>query len=306
VRCLVTGASGFIGGHLIERLATGGHDVHALVRPGKPAPGAARGTEGDVLDRASLDRAVGAAAPDAVFHLAAQSLPVVSWKRAGETVDVNVRGTLNVLDAVRAAGGDPVVVVACSSAEYADEPSGRPIREDGALAPSSPYGVSKLAQDHLARLFGSAHGLGIVRARPFFVIGPRKERDVCSDLARRIVAIERGTEIELPVGNLDVVRDFLDVRDAVAALILLATRGARGEVYNVASGRGYDLHEILALMKAHARVVVKERTDPARFRPMDERTKIGDPARLMALGWKPAHAIEATVVDILEYWRRVA
>ncbi|MBI3635059.1 MAG: NAD-dependent epimerase/dehydratase family protein, partial [Candidatus Rokubacteria bacterium] len=166
MRCLVTGASGFIGGHLIERLVVEGHTVHALVRPGRTAPAGARPAEGDVLDRPSLDRAVGAAAPQAVFHLAAQSLPVVSWERAGETFDTNVRGTLNVLDAVRAGGGDPVVVVACSSAEYAVEPGGRPIREDDVLAPSSPYGVSKLAQDHLARLYASAHGLGIVRVRP--------------------------------------------------------------------------------------------------------------------------------------------
>lgn len=307
MRSLVTGAAGFLGSHLVEHLLDRRAPVFAFAR--RPSPvldrlaGAIRVFTGDVRDRDRLDRLVAEVRPDAIFHLAAQSLPVASWEAPAETFEVNVAGTLNLLDAVRRAGIDPAIVVCGSSAEYAPGRDGSPIPEDWPLTPSSPYGVSKLAQDHLARLYGEAHKLRIVRARPFFLIGPRKIGDVCSDFARRIVAIERGRTADLPVGNLEVVRDFLDARDGVAALATLAERGRPGEVYNVASGRGYRVRDVLGILTSLSRAPVRERADPSMLRPIDETVKIGDPRRLMALGWRPSRAIEQTLADILEYWR---
>lgn len=307
MRYLVTGAGGFIGVYLIEELLRRGVTVIATTR--RPITGAPAGraaltaVTGDLLDPDFTRTLVGEAKPDVIFHLAAQSLPVVSWERPAETFDINVRGTLNVLEAARRGDRRPMVVLCCSSAEYGPGRDETPITEDDPLVPSSPYGISKLAQDHLGRLYGEAYGLRVIRARPFFLIGPRKRRDVCSDIARHIVAIERGLERDLPVGNLDVVRDLLDVRDGASALCTLAERGRAGDVYNVASGRGHRLRAVLDMMKARARVPVVERLDPAKLRPVDEPVKIGDPAKLEALGWEPAYAIEATLTDILEYWR---
>jgi GDP-4-dehydro-6-deoxy-D-mannose reductase len=189
MKALVTGAAGFIGRYLVEHLLAEGHEVEALARrPGAfQDSGPLRVHKGDVRDRDFLGRLVSEAKPEVIFHLAAQSLPLVSWDRPDETFEVNTGGTLNLFDALRAAHADPAIVVACSSAEYAPRPDGLPISEEWVLAPSSPYGVSKLAQDHLARLYAEAHGLRVVRARPFFLIGPRKERDVsspCRELGR--------------------------------------------------------------------------------------------------------------------------
>jgi GDP-4-dehydro-6-deoxy-D-mannose reductase len=305
VRALVTGAGGFIGSHLVELLARTGHAVTALVRrPGAPLPGAGPSVDlwtGDVLDADFVGRAVATARPDVVFHLAAQSLPVRSWTHVGDTMATNVMGSLNVLEAVREHARAAVVVVAGSSAEY--PPSSDPIPEDCSLMPSTPYGVSKVAQDHLARLYGQAHGLTIIRARPFFLIGPRKRADVCSDLARAVVAVERGERAELVVGNLAAVRDFVDVRDGVAAFSLLAERGRTGEAYNIASGAGHPIQDVLTTMKRLARIDVVERVDPARLRPLDEPVKVGNPQKLMALGWRPTRPLATTLADVLEYWR---
>jgi GDP-4-dehydro-6-deoxy-D-mannose reductase len=307
MRCLVTGAAGFIGGYLIEELLRRGATVVASGR--RPITDRLAGrpdlttVPGDVLDGDFIRGLVGAAKADVVFHLAAQSLPVVSWERPAETFQVNVIGTLNVLQAARRSEGGVMVVLCGSSAEYGPGRDETPIAEDDPLVPSSPYGISKLAQDHLGRLYGEAYGLRVIRARPFFLIGPRKRRDVCSDMARHIVAIEQGRAGDLPVGNLDVVRDLLDVRDGVSALCTMAERGRAGEAYNIASGRGQRLRAVLDMMKTRARVAVVERLDPTKLRPVDEPVKIGDPAKLEALGWKPGFALEETLTDILEYWR---
>jgi GDP-4-dehydro-6-deoxy-D-mannose reductase len=170
--------------------------------------------------------------------------------------------------------------------------------------PSSPYAVSKLAQDHLGRLYHEAYGLKIVRCRPFFLIGPRKRGDVASDLARGVVAIERGLGEDLPVGRLDVVRDLLDVRDGVEALWLLANCGRMDEVYNICSGEGYNLQEVLSVYRKLAKVEVRERVDPSLIRPIDEMVKVGDSAKLRSLGWSPKRPIGQTLRDILEYWRQ--
>jgi len=305
-RCVITGAGGFIGGYLVERMLEAGAVVEAFdVAEPKRAPRHERYrfTVVDVERRAELERAMRTARPDVVFHLAAQSYPGLSWDDPARTFRANILGTVNVFEAVRASGTGASIVTVCSSAEYAARNTAEPIREDTALEPSSPYGVSKLAADELARLYAERYAMRIVRVRPFYLIGPRKTGDVSSDFARGIVEIERGRRALLSVGNLEVVRDLLDVRDGVEALVLLGERGRAGEVYNICSGRGYAIREVLDIMKKLARAPVREEKDPSRSRPMDEPVKIGDPLRLKALGWSPRYSIEATLGDILDYWR---
>lgn len=300
---LVTGASGFIGSHLVDALLAAGDTVVTLQR----SPAAPRerllAIAGDVTDRPLLERIVGEHAPQRIFHLAAQSLPRVSWEDPRGTHDINVGGTLNLLDAVRAAKASPAIVIASSSSIYAQSTDGRPIAEDDPCRPASPYGVSKLAADHLGRLYAEAHGLRVTLARPFFLIGPRKVGDVCSDWARNIVAIERGRAAELSVGNVEVIRDFLHVADGIDAFLAIAAGGRPGEAYNICSGRGHALAEVLALLRGMACTQIPVREDPARRRALDERIKVGDPARLQALGWKERRGVEGALRDILAHWR---
>jgi GDP-4-dehydro-6-deoxy-D-mannose reductase len=307
MKCLVTGASGFVGSYLVEFLAKEGHEITALGRARTPALANVRSAftfvEADLLDRKSIACLIDSVRPEVVFHLAAQSYPNVSWKQPDLTFEVNVLGTIFLFEEFLARKLNPTIVVFCSSSEYAPSHDGQPITEKGELVPSSPYAVSKLAQDHLGRLYHEFHGLKVIRCRPFFLIGPRKRGDAASDFARGIVAIERGHEEYLPVGNLDVVRDFLDVRDGVEAFWLLSQCGRAGDVYNVCSGQGYSLRDVLSIYRNLASVDVRERLDSSRIRPIEEMVKIGDSAKLNALGWFPRRPVPQILRDILEYWR---
>lgn len=307
MRCLVTGAGGLIGTTLVEFLLGQGHEVCALTHSPSPFLQALKGNlqlvQGDMTDRAFFGKLLKDGQPEVIFHLAAQSLPSVAWEKPEGTFRVNVLGTVNLFEEARALGIDPLFVVACSSSEYAVSLGGRPIVETDAMGPSSLYAVSKMAQDHMSRLYHEVKGLRVIRARPFFLIGPRKTGDVASDFARGIVAVERGIRKELPVGNLDIVRDLLDVRDGVEAFWMIAERGRVGDVYNICSGRGCSIREILDQFKSLAKVQVHSQVDPAKLRPIDERVKVGDPAKLVALGWSPKRPLSETFKDILEYWR---
>ena len=251
--------------------------------------------------------ALAGANADAIVHLAAQSLPGVSWDDPAGTMRINVEGTRHLLEAVRALpGARPRVLVAGSSAQYASSADGSPIAEDSPTEPASPYGISKLAADALARLWARAHKLDVVTFRPFFWVGTRKTGDVSSDLARRIVGIERGAPPVLTVGRTDVVRDFIDVRDGVAALLLLLRAGTAGQAYNICRGSGTAIAELIAVYRSLATVAFDVQDDPALTRPVDEPVRIGDPGRIRALGWQPRIPLEQSLRDVLAYWRGIA
>ncbi len=306
MKCLIIGG-GFIASHLVEFLAKEGHEVTVFSTSRGQALAGIRSDfnflQGSVLERSDVGRALDAVRPEVVFHLAAQSLPGVSWEQPAKTFDINVQGTIGVFEEIRARKMNPSIVVACSSSEYAPRCDELPIAEDGELLPSSPYAASKLAQDHVARLYHQRYGLRIVRCRPFYLIGPRKNGDFSSDFARGIIAIERGRRSDLPVGNLDVVRDLLDVGDGAAAFWLLSQRGQPGEVYNICSGTGYSLREVLSIYRGLAKAEIKEWVDASRIRPIDEMVKIGNPSKLAGLGWSPRRPIAESLGDILDYWR---
>ena len=258
----------------------------------------------DILDKDRLEAQVRRIRPDVVFHLAAQSVPVVSWQEPEATFEVNVFGTLNLLEAVRRARSSATVVVAGSSVEYGFvSPEEVPIKEERSLSPASPYGVSKVAAGMLSKLYAETHGLNVVRTRPFIVIGPGKVADVMSDFSKGIVAIERGRGTSLKVGNLEAVRDFLDVDDATRALWTLAERGVPGEVYNICSGTGYSIQQVLDRVISMADAPVAVERDAARMRPADEPVLIGDNSRLKALGWKPEVPLDRSLGSILDAWR---
>ncbi len=302
---LVTGAAGFAGSHLIDLLARGGASIVAWHRPGGSPPrdgAAARWEAVDLLDRAQVQAAIDRARPAAVYHCAGAAHVGRAWDSTAPTFATNVRGTHHVLQAIERAGIAARVMVPSSALVYAS--ADQALTEEHPLRPSSPYGLSKLAQEMLAIKANSA--LAVTIARPFNHVGPRQDPHfAASGFARRIADIERGGWApEMAVGNLDARRDLTDVRDTVRAYQLILERGRPGRPYNVCSGTAITIRELLDRLIARARVPVEVKIDPARYRPNDTPLLLGDPRRLRdELGWTPEIPIEQTLDDLLEYWR---
>ena len=296
---------------LCAALVAAGHEVAASYY--NPTVDAAELTdlpleEVDIRDWCSVYDSLMRFRPDAVFHLAAQSYPSVSWQRPIETLETNVIGTANVLEAVRRLGTNVGVVVAGSSAEYgAVDPRQTPISENASLLPLHPYGVSKVATDLLAYQYWAGFGLDAVRVRIFNCTGPRKVGDALSDFVRRTVWLERHPEANvIRVGNLETRRTIVDVRDLNRGLILLLDRGKSGEVYNLGGPTAYAMSAVLSrvLQRATRSDIVAE-VDPNLLRPTDEPIIWADCTKLrLATGWEPAISLDQTIDDMLSYWRQ--
>jgi len=302
---LVTGAAGFAGSHLIDLLARSGATVTAWHRPGgsPPRQGAdARWDAVDLLDQAQVQAGVDRARPAAVYHCAGAAHVGRAWDSTASTFETNVRGTHHVLRALERSGSQARVLVPSSAMVYA--PSDGAMAEDHPLLPSSPYGLSKLAQEMLG--VRSTDRLAVTIARPFNHFGPRQDPNfVASGFARRIAEIEMGRSApEIAVGNLEARRDLTDVRDTVRAYQLILERGRPARPYNVCSGQAIAIRDLLDRLIARARVPVAVKVDPSRYRPNDTPLVLGDPARLRdELGWSAQIPIDRTLDDLLEYWR---
>lgn len=307
---MIFGAEGFIGGYLTAYLARRGVETTAASLTPVPAARRLAGVRYFAGCDVSRPRAVGQVLrrgrPSTVYLLAGATLPTASWRNPWRSLRVNVRGALNVLEGVRSFAPGARVFFACSSAEYGrGHRPGRPTREDAPLLPLHPYGVSKVAQDLLARQYFENYGVAAIRGRLFNTIGPGKTGEVASDIARQVVRAERGRRRTVRVGNVQAIRDFTDVRDMVRAIEAVTRRGRPGEVYNLASGRARPVQAILDGLLAAATVRLRWSTDPARLRPSDEPYIVGDPDRLRrATGWSPRLGLDRTLRDILERFRR--
>ena len=317
MRLLVTGAGGFVGGHLVELVRREAPDtsVHGVVLPhgslGWSSSQGARIHEADLDDPAAAAAVIEEVRPEGIVHLAGQSSVHQSWLDPGGTLRTNVLGIVHLLDAARSAALRPAVLVVGSAEEYGPVADAElPIREDAPLRPASPYAVSKVAQGVLALLYGPSGGMRIVLTRTFHHTGPgRGEAFAESSFARQIAEIEHGLRPPvIEVGNLDALRDFTDVRDVVRAYLLLLEKGEPGRAYNVCSGRGRHIREILDLLLAGSSAKVEVRVDQERLRPSDVPAQVGDPSRLRAAtGWEPRIPLEQTLIDLLSDWRaRVA
>ena len=313
MKILITGVTGFAGSHLADyALARGDVEVFGTARWRSPSQNIEHVADkitvidADLRDASSVESLVADIKPDWIFHLAAQSYVVSSWKLPSETITTNIVGTVNIFEAVRRAKYSPRILVACSSEEYGHvEPDEVPITEDNPLRPLSPYGVSKVGQDLLSYQYFKSYGLEAIRTRAFNHTGPRRGRVfVCSNFAIQIVEAQKGLRPHVSVGNLDAVRDFTDVRDTVRAYWLALEAGAAGDVYNICSGTGYSIGEVLEKLIAIAGTDVAVEVDDTRLRPSDVPRLIGDNAKFTKrTGWRPEVPFDQTLSDILDYWR---
>ena len=305
MKSIITGINGFIGFHLSNLLIQKGDQVVGIDKERKQVKkGSMPIYYGNLLDQKFLKKTLDTEKPDRIFHLAAQSNIPYSFSNPQETMEVNIIGTLNLLEATKKLNQKVSFVSFGSSAEYGKSArSGKATPETANLEPTNPYGVSKVAQGQLVEIYRQAYKLNLFHIRPFAIIGPGKLGDAVSDFARGIVAIERGEKKELLVGNVSHVRDFLDVRDAVGAIELVSRSDNDYSIYNICSGKGWKLEDLLTKLINMSTKKVILRTDREKSRPTDDAILVGNPERLFSLGFKPKIAIEQTLSDILDYWR---
>ncbi len=315
MRILITGITGFVGAHLAAELRA--HDAQAEIwgltwgdydreSLEKTAPGI-RLIEGDLVDRVSVKPILEAARPDLIYHLAAATSVARSWGSAARSLEINAVGTAHLFDAVLEAELDPVVVVSSTAEVYGRiDDTSSPLREDAPFAPLSPYGTSKVAQDLLTSQYHAGLGLATIRLRFFHLTGPgRPPHFVASSFARQIARMEAGLSPPvLEVGNLDSVRDFTDVRDAVRACRLIADRRHAGGVFHICTGRPVVISEVVRLLIEMSRCKISVEVDGARVRPSDIPWIVGDPSRIeAATGWRAEIPLEQTLLDLLNWWR---
>jgi GDP-4-dehydro-6-deoxy-D-mannose reductase len=291
VRALITGAGGFAGRHLATCCAAAGDEVRGASR-----------TDGiDLRDPDDARRAVAGAHPDAVYHLAARAHVGESWGDPGGYLTDNVTLTLNVLEAVRAEAPD-AVVVAVASGEVYGPPASLPVTEEAPLRPQSPYAVSKASADLLAGFYADAHGLRVIRARPFNHAGPGQEPTYAIASFARQAALG-GDPLHIVTGNPDTRRDYTDVRDVVRAYRLLAEHAEAG-IYNVCSGRTASARELIAMLAEAAGARLEHEIDPSLVRAHEVMEVRGANDRLRAAtGWEPEIPLERTLVDTVAWWR---
>jgi GDP-4-dehydro-6-deoxy-D-mannose reductase len=314
MRVLITGITGFAGSHLAEYcLAQGSVEVVGLARRRERLGHAAplvphlQMVEADLRDAGGVERAIRDSRPDVIFHLGGQAFVPLAFEDPAGTLLDNAVGQLHVILALLRCRPDARLLVVGSGTEYGVvRPEQNPIGEDAPLQPVDPYAVSKVAQDLLGYQYFMSHRLQAVRVRPFNHTGPRQSAAfVASGFARQIAEIEAGrAPPHLSVGNLSAVRDFTDVRDMVRAYYLAGARGEPGEVYNLGSGLGRKIEEVLRILAGFSKSPLTIEEDPARIRPPESPVLISNPARFRArTGWEAQLPLERTLADTLEYWR---
>ena len=313
-KALITGINGFVGSHLAESLLKTGREVFGTY------------AEGDHLNHLSAIRdkillfpcliqneeevyqVIRTVLPDEIYHLAGMAFVVDAWQNPKLAFDINALGTMNLYEAVIKNRLNPWILSVLSADVYGVvHEEEMPLKEDRALRPIHPYGLSKATADLIGYHYFYAYNLPIVRVRPFNHIGPRQSpKFVCSDFACQIARIEKGLhESFIEIGNLEAKRDFTDVRDMVRAYGMLIEKGKAGEVYHVASEQAVSIDFILNSLLGMSQVPIEIRTNPTKLRRSDAPLQIGDCSKLKAdTGWAPSIPLKQTLEDILNYWRK--
>lgn len=320
-RILITGADGFVASHMIDYLLDNEPtvEVYGTIRRLsnkeniKHVLDKINLEEMELTDHKSVQDVINKVRPDKIFHMAAQTYVPISWTAPNNTLDTNIIGTLNVLEAIRHSSmgmspEHPFLAISGSSEEYGRVLSHEcPIKEEQPLRPLSPYGVSKVAADKLGYQYAQSYGMNILVTRAFNMTGPRRsESFVDSNFAKQIVEIELGKKSTVLHGNLDAIRDFTDVRDTVRAYWMLSKRKWHGEAVNVCSGVGHSMLEVVETLSSMSTNLIDRQIDSERMRPSDVPLLIGDNTKVkMYTNWNPKYTWEESLEDLLDYWRNI-
>ena len=312
MRALLTGMTGFVGGHLVSSLLADGWAVHGtlLTFMVETPPAVTTGTPVDITDPEAMAAVMAEVQPDAIFHLAGAASVGQSFADPEGTWKVNVEGTRGVLEGMLRSAPSARMVIALSGEEY-----GRvalddlPVTGDTPLNPLSPYAESKVAADELCLEYQREYGLDVLRLRAFNQLGPGQDpRFVLPSICKQVADAEMegdGT-CRLQLGNIDTRRDFLDVRDVVAAYRLLIEKGDPAQTYLAGRGRSVSIRDLVDMVVAQAKVPVEVASDPSRIREGEQRDLYADPRALKELDWAPRIPLERSIGDTLDYWRERA
>ncbi|WP_295067729.1 GDP-mannose 4,6-dehydratase [Ruminococcus sp.] len=309
MKALIIGAAGFVGGYLIRELKAAGWEVHATCLPNEEIKEDCPVHTLDILKKEDISPLLDDIKPDIVYHLAAQSSVSVSWKRPQLTAEINVVGSINVLEAVRDAEKKDIrLILIGSGEEYGYIREGAcPLSESEPLNPGNIYAATKACQDMLGKIYTRAYKMDIIMVRAFNHSGPAQSNIfVISDFCRQIAEIEKGMkEPVISVGNLSAKRDFTDVRDVVRAYRLLGEKGVSGNVYNVGRGKAVEIQYILDTALSYANQPIEVKRDPARMRASDIPLIEPDVSHINEdTGWRAEITMEQTIKDTLDYWRQ--
>ncbi len=307
MRILVTGASGFVGGHLINHLKQN-HKVFATGRSPESRAGLdVPYFDMDITDPDSIKRVLKESTPDAVFHLAAQSMVGLAWDEPANTFNINTIGTVNLINSLKGISPFSRIITVGSSEEYGlSGKTGKHLTEEHPCLPQNPYATSKLAMGQMALQLAKKYELEIIHIRPFNHFGPGQQIGyVVSDFASQVAEIEQNLRPPvLRVGDLTARRDFTDVRDVVEAYALLLEKSPASGVYNVCSGIARSAREILELLLSYATVPITVEQDQQKLRPSEVPLFVGSNAKLnQATGWEPRRQFADSILDTLNWWR---
>lgn len=313
MKYLITGVSGFVSSYLVEQLAVLNteHEVWGVdVREPDPVFSNQHShlqfCKVSLLDRDALHALLCKFQPDRIIHLAARSSVAFSWEHPVECFLNNTNIFLNLVETVREIGLQCRILSVGSSEEYGVvSPQEMPLSEDRCVAPLNPYAVARVAQEHISKVYAQGYGLSIICTRSFNHLGPRQpDNFVVSSFVRQAVEVSLGRRQSITCGKLDIVRDFIDVRDVVKAYLLLIENGMPGQVYNVCSGHGTDLATLLEQICRLVRIPLDWTIDKSLIRPMDNPVIVGDNCRLSSLGFKLVYNLEYSLRDIVSYWQQ--
>ncbi len=311
MKVLITGITGMVGGEFARAYKEQGHEVVGIARPSAPA----RMYESkrsdvircDLLDRDQIEKVIADVNPDLVIHMAAQAFNGLSWQCETLTHQTNYFGSLNLIRAVSHMKTPAKMLLACTSAEYGSfKPEECPLKEDRDLRPITPYGASKAGMEMLAYQYMANYGLKIFLPRMFIHVGTgHPPATAIQNFARQLAMAKKGLcEPEIHVGNLNTSRDFIDVRDGVNGMMLLAASDMVGVPVNICTGTAYKISDILNWLIELAGIKVKVVRDERFVRISDEPTLVGDNSRLKSLGWKQKYTIKQTLQAVLDDWMK--
>jgi GDP-4-dehydro-6-deoxy-D-mannose reductase len=315
-RVLITGISGSGGSYLAEYLVNEQPqvEVHGIARWHSTTgqnnlqdiAGKVKVHECDLQDVSNVFHVLKEVKPDGIFHLASHANVRVSFTSPLSVMSNNIEGTANLFEAVRMAGIDPVIQLCSTSEVYGQvDPKNVPIKEDCPINPSSPYAVSKVAQDLLGYAYFRSYNMKIIRTRMFAYINPRRRDLFATSFARQVAMIEAGKQKELLHGNLESVRTIIDVRDAMESYWVTMLKCKAGEAYNIGGPTTITVGEFLELLKSESKVPIPHRVDPALLRPADVTLQIPDTSKFeRETGWKPKYDFKDSVKMLMDYWRK--